>query len=148
MNVRNLSITVILTFGIVSALGQTQARAVPTTAQAAKATAAYAEVALRRADIEAELESLLVEYTGEFPKVKELKYALARIDVEGTRLDSIKPADRDRASAALGKLMIRKVEAEVELWKVQGDYADTHPDVRRAKKKVEIYEKAIKEILS
>ena len=42
---------------------------------------------------------------------------------------------------------VRKVEAEIELWKVQQDYADNHPDVRRAKKKVEIYEKAIKEIL-
>ena len=149
MNLRSFLIPVILAFGIVASFGQTQARAVPTPAivQGAKATAAYAEVALKRADIEAELESLLVEYTDEFPKVKELKYALARIDVEATRLGSIKTADRDRASAALGKLMVRKVEAEIGLWKLQEDYADTHPEVKRAKRKVEIYERAIKDIL-
>ena len=69
MNLRSFLIPVILAFGIVSSIGQTQPRAVPTPTivQGAKATAAYAEVALKRADIEAELESLMVEYTDEFP---------------------------------------------------------------------------------
>ncbi len=149
MRLSSLLIPIVLVLGGVSAFGQTQPKTVtaPTIVQGAKATAAYAEVALKRADVEAELESLLVEYTDEFPKVKELKYALTRIDAEAVRLGSMKPADRDRATIALGKLIVRKVEAEIELWKVQGEYADAHPDVKRAKKKVEIYEKAIKEIL-
>jgi hypothetical protein len=112
-----------------------------------KATAAFAEVALKRTDFEAELEALLVDYTDEFPKVKELKYALTRIEAESARLMAIKPSERGKATSALGKLMVRKVEAEIDLWKLQSDYADTHPEVRRAKKKVEIFEKAIKEIL-
>ena len=135
---------------IVSSLAQTarkNAPIPPSGEQTAKATAAYAEVALKRADVEAELESLLVDYTDDFPKVKELKYALTRVDGEVLRILSIKAADRDRATAALGKLMVRKVEAELDLWKVQQDYADAHPEVKRAKKKVEIFEKAIKEIL-
>ncbi|MEO5857375.1 MAG: hypothetical protein ABIR33_00345 [Pyrinomonadaceae bacterium] len=149
MKLSRLLLPACLLIGTVSGFGQRPTRAVPTPAsvQEAKATAAYAEVALKRADVEAELESLLVEYTDEFPKVKELKYALTRIDAEVTRLSSMKTAERDRATPALGKLMVRKVEAEIELWKVQQDYADTHPEVRRAKKRVEIFEKAIKEIL-
>ena len=149
MHISRAWIPVFLVLGTVSVFSQAQPKAVPapTTVQVGKATAAYAEVALKRADAEAELESLVVEYTDEFPKVKELRFALARNDAEATRLGSIKAADRERATAALGKLMVRKVEAEVELWKVQQDYADAHPDVKRAKKKVEIYEKAIKEIL-
>lgn len=149
MNLSSFLIPLLFVIGSVSTYGQAQPKAVSTPAvgQVGKATAAYAEVALKRADVEAELESLLVEYTDEFPKVKELKFALTRIDAEGTRLGTIKGADRDRATTALGKLMVRKVEAEIDLWKVQQDYADVHPDVKRAKKKVEIYEKAIKEIL-
>jgi hypothetical protein len=139
----------VLLIGSVSAFGQTKPKAVPVQSivQGSKSTAAYAEVALKRADVEAELESLLVEYTDEFPKVKELKYALSRIDAEALRLAPIRIADRDRATTALGKLMVRKVEAEVEHWKLQQDYADAHPEVKRAKRKVEIYENAIKEIL-
>lgn len=149
MHISRFWIPVFLVLGSMSVFCQAQPKAVPTptTVQSGKATAAYAEVALKRADVEAELESLLVEYTDEFPKVKEFRFALTRIDAEATRLGTIKAAERDRATAALGKLMVRKVEAEIELWKVQQDYADAHPDVKRAKKKVEIYEKAIKEVL-
>ena len=43
--------------------------------------------------------------------------------------------------------MVRKVEAEVDLWRLQQSYADGHPDVKRAKRRLEIFEKAIKEIL-
>jgi len=133
----------------IDSYAQTASR--PTVSQKAEAgarsTPAYAEIALKRTDVEAELESLLIDYTDDFPKVKELKHALTRIDAEAARLLSIKAADRDRATVALGKLMVRKVEAEIDLWKVQQDYADAHPDVKRARKKVEIFEKAIKEIL-
>ncbi|HEX6279046.1 MAG TPA: hypothetical protein VFZ49_03435 [Pyrinomonadaceae bacterium] len=110
-------------------------------------TAAYAEVALRRAEFEAELESLLVDYTEEFPRVRELRFGLARLIAESERLIAIKPTDREKATVALGKLIVRKVELEVDLWKLQQAYADEHPEVRRAKKKVEIFEKAIKQIL-
>jgi len=150
MNLCRLLLPVVVVFGVVSIPAQAQPKQAPaptSTVQTAKATAAYAEIALKRTDVEAELESLLIDYTDDFPKVKELKYALTRVDAEAARLLSIKAADRDRATAALGKLMVRKVEAEIDLWKVQQDYADAHPDVKRAKKKVEIFEKAIKEIL-
>jgi hypothetical protein len=111
------------------------------------ATAAFAEVALRRAEFEADLEAFLVDYTDDFPRVKELRFGLTRIGAEVERLKAMKPADRDRATSALGKLMVRKVETEIELWKLEQSYADSHPEVRRAKKRVEIFERAIKEIL-
>lgn len=146
MKIVILALLVLATAGAVAA--QTGRPAVAAAKdQAYRSSAAYAEIALKRAEVEAELESLLVEYTDEFPKVKELKFSMTRIDVEAARLTTIKPADRDRATAALGKLMVRKVEAELELWKVSQDLADAHPEVKKAKKKVEIFEKAIKEIL-
>lgn len=139
-------LALLVTAGAVSA--QTNRKPVPARlVPDVKATAAFAEVALKRTDFEADLEALLVDYTDEFPKVKELKYALTRIEAESARLMAIKPSERGKATSALGKLMVRKVEAEVDLWKLQSDYADTHPEVRRAKKKVEIFEKAIREIL-
>ena len=112
------------------------------------ATAAFAEIALKRAEFEADLEAFLVDYTDDFPKVKELRFALTKIEADSERLKALKATDRDRATSALGKLMVRKVESEIELWKLQLSYADGHPEVRRAKKRVEIFEKAIKEVLS
>ncbi len=126
-------------------------RAVPGDATRAAAniqsTPGYAEVVLRRTEFEAELESLSLDYTDEFPKVKELKFALARAKAETDRLLAIPPPDHAKATAALGKLIVRKIDAETDVWRLIQNYADNHPEVKRAKRKVEIFEKAIKEIL-
>ena len=66
---------------------------------------------------------------------------------ESDRLFKVKPEKAESLTLALGKLMVRKVEAEVDLWRLQQSYADGHPDVKRARRKLEIFEKAIKEIL-
>ena len=112
-----------------------------------KATAAYAEVALRRAEMEAEVESLLLDYTDDFPRIKELRFALGRVRAESDRLTAITAAENGKATTALGKLIVRKIESEIDLWKLQQNYAEGHPDVKKAKKRVEVFENAIKEIL-
>ena len=145
-----ISFLLFLTIGALSVEGQTNRKPSPTpepSTGGSTSTAAFAEIALKRAEFEADLEALLVDYTDDFPKGKELRFALTRIEAESARLKALKDADLDRATSALGKLMVRKVESEIELWKLQQSYADGHPNVRRAKKRVEIFEKAIKEIL-
>jgi hypothetical protein len=145
-----ISFLCLLVFASLAADGQTNRKPVPTPEPSvgnSTATAAFAEIALKRTEFEADLEALLVDYTDDFPRVKELRFALTKVEAESERLKALKAADHDRATSALGKLMVRKVEAEIELWKLQQSYADGHPEVRRAKKRVEIFEKAIKEIL-
>lgn len=119
----------------------------PRTSQHVASSAAYAEIALRTAEVRSELESLRSDYTDEYPKVKELKQYLELLRRETLRVGLVKISDRDRLTAALGKLIVKKTELEVELWRLRQTYSDEHPDVRRASKRVEIFENAIKEIL-
>ena len=112
-----------------------------------RSSAAYAEVLLRKTELQAETEGLAAEYTDEFPKLAEARYALEAVERERLRLLSLKPAAASRLTLALGKLMVRKAEQEVELWTLRKSLQEGHPDVKRAKRKVEIYEAAIKEIL-
>lgn len=116
-------------------------------AENVRSSPAFAEILLRRTEFEAEVESLILEYTDEFPKVKELRQGILLLNKESDRLFKVKPEKADSLTLALGKLMVRKVEAEVDLWRLQQSYADGHPDVKRARRKLEIFEKAIKEIL-
>lgn len=111
------------------------------------ASPAYAEVLLRRTELESELEALTLEYTEEFPKVKEIRQALIFLKRESDRLAAVKPAESSKLTLALGKMIVRKVELETDVWNLLKGYKEDHPDVRRAQKKVEIYEAAIKEIL-
>ena len=134
-------------FSIVSAQAPRKPEKPAVAESGIKSTGAYAEIVLRNTELEAELESLLLDYTDEYPKVKELKYGVVRLKVERDRLTRLPLADLSKASLALGKIMVRKVDAEIELWKLLQSYADNHPEVRRAKRKVEIFEKAVKEIL-
>lgn len=112
-----------------------------------RSSPAYAEILLRKTDFEAELESLVLEYTEEFPKVLELRFSVALLQKETERLLAVKPGEASKLTLALGKLIVRRVELETDLWKLQKNYKDEHPEVKRAKRKVEIYSKAINEIL-
>ncbi|HEV8590798.1 MAG TPA: hypothetical protein VGQ55_01745 [Pyrinomonadaceae bacterium] len=112
-----------------------------------RSSPAYAELLLRKTELSAELESLILEYTEEYPKVRESRYAIALLDRDLTRIATIKPTDSGKLTLALGKLMLRRVELETELGMLLRTFKDEHPDVKRLKKKIEIYEGAIKEIL-
>jgi len=112
-----------------------------------KSSPAYAEVLLRKTELLSELESLLIEYTEEYPKVKDLRFETVVLQKELDKLLAVNPAESSKLSAALGKLMVRKCELETNLWSLQKEFNDQHPDVKRAKRKLEIFESAIKDIL-
>jgi uncharacterized protein involved in exopolysaccharide biosynthesis len=115
--------------------------------QPIRSSPAYAELLLRRTELESNLDALLVDYTEEFPKVKDIRLELGFLKTEMDRLLAVRPADAAKLSQALGQLMLRKVEIETQLDTLRAQYKDDHPDVRKARKKVETYEAAIKDIL-
>ena len=109
---------------------------------------AYAELLLKRTELQSELESLILDYTEEFPKVKEDRFMMALIDRDIARLGKTKASESSKLTLALGKLMARKIELETDLWNLQKSYQDGHPDVKKAKRKLEIYDTAIDQILN
>ncbi len=116
-------------------------------ANSVKSSPAYAELLLRRTERESELEEFALDYTDEFPKVQEIKFELGLINKEMVRVLEVNASDSAKLTLALGKLLVRKTEIQTDLWNLQKQYNADHPEVKRAKRKVEIYEKAIKEIL-
>jgi hypothetical protein len=114
---------------------------------AAKSSPAYAEILLLKTELEAQLEDFAADYTDNFPKAKELRFQLDLIQKETNKLLAVNAANSNKLSVALGKLIIRKIELETDLWNLRNQYKDDYPQVKRAKRKVEVFEKAIKEIL-
>jgi hypothetical protein len=112
-----------------------------------KLTPAYAEIVLRRAELESELESLLISYTEDYPKVKEIRFEMETLKKEFSRLSAVKPVEVSKLSAALGKLVVRRASLETDLWALRQKYDDNHIDVKRAKRRLEIYERAVKSII-
>lgn len=112
-----------------------------------KTTAAFAELLLRRTERESELEEFLLDYKEEFPKLKEIRFELGLIQKEMDKISAVSAADSGKLTLALGKLMVRKTEIETDLWNLRQQYSADHPEVKRAERKLEVYERAIKEIL-
>lgn len=141
----------VLFAGSLPALGQRETSRAKNSASSVDITAvetpAYAELLLRKTELESSLEALILDYTEEYPKVKEIRHALTLLKRDTDRLKAFSGTDVSKLTLALGKMMVRKVELETELWNLQKDYKDEHPDVKRAKKKLEIYDAAIKEII-
>src|SRR5687767_11405889 len=92
-----VSLTVIL-FSVFFVQGQTKSavKPAPETLKAVKSSAAYAEILLQRTVLEAELEDLLVAYTLEYPKVKEIQFQLGLIKIEMDKLFTVKPEEKEK----------------------------------------------------
>ncbi len=112
-----------------------------------KSTPAFAEILLRRTERESELEEFLLDYTEEFPKVKEIRLELGLIQKAIDKILAVNAFEAGKLTLALGKLIVRKIEIETDLWNLRRQHADDHPEVKRARRKAEVYERAIKEIL-
>ena len=137
-----------LSFFCVSAQTVPKTTPVKPTANAVKSSPAYAELLLRKTEREAELEEFALDYTDEFPKVKEIKFEINLINQAMDRILAVNAADAGKLTLALGKLLVRKTELGTDLYKLHQQYTDERPEVKRLRRKIEIYEKAIKEILS
>ncbi len=115
--------------------------------RAIKSSPGYAEVLVRTTELRAEVESLLVDYTEEYPRIKEIKMELELLNSESDRLLAMKAADASKLTLAVGRLILGKVVNQTKLREMRLVYADEHPNVRRQRKVVEVYEAAIKELL-
>jgi hypothetical protein len=146
-----LSPTVLVGFllfaSVVFAQKQPPVKSATQSSDAVRGSAAYAEVLLKRTDLESELESLLLDYTDEFPRVKELRFSLTVLQRDAVKMLATKAGDAGRLTQALGKLIVRRVDLETDVWELLQSYKDEHPDVKRAKRRVEIYDRAIKQII-
>ncbi|HEY0429178.1 MAG TPA: hypothetical protein VGC76_15465 [Pyrinomonadaceae bacterium] len=140
---------IFLAAGVCPAQAVTKTKITPVSdkpgAQAIKASAAYAEVLLQKTELSAELENLLLDFTDEYPKVKELRFEVGLLQKDLEKLLAV--SDASRLTTPLGKLLVRRAQLATDVWNLQTQYNDDHPDVKRAKRKVEIFEQAIKEIL-
>jgi len=115
--------------------------------RAIKHSPAFAELILRRAELESTLEELLVTYKEDFPKVKETRYELGVIRTDLKEISSTSSSQTGKLTLSLGKLLVRRAVLATDYWVLKNRYSDKHPNTKKSKRKLEIFEQAIKEII-
>lgn len=112
-----------------------------------RSSAAYSEVLLRKTEIQADLESFLADYTEANSKIVDLRVEMNALDKSLEKVFGVKPTETGKLTLALGKLIVRKATLETDLARLIRSYNKDHPEVKRARRRVEIFETAIKEVL-
>ena len=112
-----------------------------------RASAAYSEILLRKTELQADLEALSADYTEANPKITDLRFEISALDRSLEKIFGVKPTETGKLTLALGRLIVRKAALETELSRLMRSYNKDHPEVKRAKRRVEIFDAAIKEVL-
>lgn len=123
------------------------AQAKPYANSQARQSAAFAEVLLRKTELLSEAEALAADYTESNPKMIDLRYEVAGLEKYLTKLLSTPSADAPKLTDALGKLIVKRMELDTELNRLSRTLNAEHPDRMRLKKRVDVFDAAIKEIL-
>ena len=113
----------------------------------ARASAAYAEILLRKTELLADLEAFAEDYTVTNPKIIDLRFEMSALDRSLEKVFAVKGAEASKLTQALGRLIVRKAGLETELNHLLLSYNKDHPNVKRMKRRVEIFDAAIKEVL-
>lgn len=112
-----------------------------------KSSAAYAEVLLRKTELQADLEAFLADYTEANPKVVDARFELSSLDASLEKIFAVKPSETGKLTGALGKLIVRRAAAAAEYNHLLRSYNADHPEVKRAKRRLDLYDNAVREIL-
>ncbi|MEO6654485.1 MAG: hypothetical protein ABIO36_00230 [Pyrinomonadaceae bacterium] len=112
-----------------------------------RSSPAYSEVILRRTEIQADLEAFSADYTEDNPKIIDLRFELSSLNRSLEKIFGVKVSEVGKLTLALGKLIVRRAALETDFARLMRTYNKDHPDAKRAKQRVEIFDAAIKEIL-
>lgn len=112
-----------------------------------RSSPAYSEVLLRKTELQADLEAFLADYTEANPKIIDIRFEIASLDKSLEKIFGVKPSETGKLTLALGKLIVKRASLETEYARLLRTYNADHPEVKRAKRRVEIFDSAIKEVL-
>ncbi len=110
-------------------------------------TGAYAEVYAARVEAEADLKVLATDLTEETVRVREKKLERDLLAREIRWLEALPSTSHDKMTMALGRLLVRKTQAEVNLKMLSENYADGFPAVKKARAKIDVYNGEIQKLL-
>ena len=112
-----------------------------------KPTAAYAELLVRKTELRADLEAVVQDYTESNPKILDLRFEIASLERSLVRVLATKATESGKLTIAVGKLLVKKAALETDHARLLRSYNTANPEVKRAKRRVEIFDQAINEII-
>lgn len=112
-----------------------------------KSSPAYAEILLRKTELQADIDAFGTDYTEASTKMIELRAELLSLDRSLEKVFAVRPSETGKLTQSLGKLIVKKAALDADLDRSLRKYSKEHPETKRAQRRVDRFEAAIAEIL-
>jgi len=76
-----------------------------------------------------------------------MRFELTVLDKALEKVYAVKPTETGKLTLALGKMLVKRASLETDVARLLRNYTNENTEVKRARRRVEIFDSAIKEIL-
>jgi hypothetical protein len=108
-----------------------------------RTTEAYSLLIQRKVKVQAELESLLSEYTSDWPKAKRLQFELDTLKTEMKKMSEVVKPEVLKLTSGFGSLILRKVSLATDIHMLAEEQGVDWPLLKDKQRELELLEKEI-----
>jgi len=113
-----------------------------------KTSEAYSLLIQRKAKLQAELETLLREYSGEWPRAKQLQFELDTLKSEMKKMAAVDQSKVSKLTAGYGGLILRKVSLSGEIDTLLREEGSEWPTTKERQRELELLDKEIQKLMT
>jgi uncharacterized protein involved in exopolysaccharide biosynthesis len=109
---------------------------------------AYSLLIQRKVKVQAELESLLMEYGADWPRAKTLQLEFDALRTEMKKMLEVSEPKLSRLTAGYGALILRRVSIDTEIQSLLLEVGSDWPGVKEKQRELELLDKEIQKIMN
>ena len=109
---------------------------------------AYSLLSQRKAKLQAELETLLREYSGEWPAAKRLQFELDTLKSEMKKMAVVDQSKISKLTAGYGGLILRKVSLSGEIDTLLREEGSEWPTTKERQRELELLDQEIQKLMT
>jgi peptidoglycan hydrolase CwlO-like protein len=109
---------------------------------------AYSFLIQRKAKLQAELETLLREYSGEWPPAKQLQFEFDALKAEMEKMAAVDQSKVSKLTAGYGRLILRKVSLSGEIDTLLREQSSQWPTTKERQRELELLDQEIQKLMT
>ena len=112
-----------------------------------KTSEAYSLLVQRKVKLQAELETLLREYSGEWPPAKQLQFEFDALKAELKKMAEVDQSKVSKLTPGYGRLILRKVALSGEIDTLLREQSSEWPASKEKQRELELLDQEIQKIM-
>ena len=112
-----------------------------------KTTQAYSMLIQEKVKLQAELESLLIEYSSDWPKSKMLQFKLDTLKSEMKKMAEVEESKVIKLTSGFGSLVLRRITLATEVHVLLEEQGSEWPTFKLKQRELELLDKEIQKVM-